>query len=930
MDLRRGFSPGAVARDPADHNIGTVHTSTVIDSDPIPMRGHVRKGLLCLLAGLAVGVLCLRQARGQAPERTALQARADSLAAVGDSLRGERDFAAARRAYRQARAAYREGEAPERAVEMTGNIGVVYYFEGALQDARQVFLRAARRARAIGARKQEANNVNNAGLAEWRLGKYDAALEHIRDAVAIHRDLGNRKQVASGRNNIANIQEERGQFEDALDNLRRALRVSRALKDSVGMAMNLNNMGLVLRSQGQYSEALKVHREALQIHRQAGDSSSVADALNNLGIVLKDQGRYDEALRRYRESLRINRSLGNRSEIATNLNNIGEIQLEQERYTEARQTLRKALRINRQIENRSSVATNLYTVGEVHRRTEAFDQAAAFYRKALRINRELGRQEALAANLYGMGQLHLDEARFATADSVLTRAVRITDELLETATGADRRDYLAREAHTFQALVTSRVRSGDPAGALRAFERGRSRLLAERLSEQDRPDGDRMPTTRQFRAAVDSGRAAVLYANTDTERPLTALVVTGDTIRAREIPGTRQIQSVVDQYREALGRLQLREELVPSAPSSLSLLQEAKGLVGGGTDEDGLAKLVRLYSHDLSVASDNQVLSDGRHRRLGQHLYELLISPLEQDLLGTEELIVVPDGALGYLPFETLVNWEGEYLVEDRSVRYVQSLRVLRLLQQRPDAPPTRSKGLLALGGAIYDPPSRAADTARVSESRITERRRTAEDPWPDLPWSLREVERLGQIASPSRLLTGGQAREDTLQRLNARGALRRYRAVHFATHGLMEPDAPSRSALVLSGAVSPRPDTIGLDGYLTMEEIATLRLDADFVGLSACQTGLGRIYRGTGVVSLAQAFLRAGADATAVSLWPVYDASTMVFMEALYRRVWRDGQPWNRALTETKRAFLAGDHGDRRRDPRFWAPFVHYGRETK
>ncbi|MEF8815496.1 MAG: CHAT domain-containing tetratricopeptide repeat protein [Salinibacter sp.] len=879
-------------------------------------------------------MLCLRPAQGQVLDSATLHARADSLAAAGDSLREEQDFAAAQAAYRQARATYREAGIPKRAAAMTGNIGVVCYREETLQEARQTFLQAAQQAQTAGAREQAANNLNNAGLVEWQLGTYDVALEYIREAVAIHRDLGNRNRVASGRNNIANIQEEQGEFENALENLRWALRVNRALNDSVDIAMNLNNIGLVLRSQGQYGEASKAHRKALRIHRQRGDSSSVADALNNLGIVRKDQGRYDEALRRYRESLRINRTLGNRSEIATNLNNVGEAQLEQGHTADARDAVRKALRINRQIGNRASVATNLYTIGEIHRRTESFEQAETFYRKALRVNRELGRQESLAKTLYGMGQVHLAESRFATADSVLTRAVRITDELLKTATGADRRDYLAREAHTFQALVTARIRAGAPEGALRAFERGRARLLAERLSGQDRPDQDQMPTTRQLRAAVDPGRAAVLYANTDTERPLTALVVTPDAIRAHEIPDTRQVQSVVAQYQEALGRLQLRAELVPSAPSSLSLLQEAKGLVGGEAEKDGLAKLVRLYTHDLSVASASQVLSDGRHRRLGQYLNELLISPLEQDLMGTEELIVVPDGALGYLPFETLVNWAGEYLVEKRSVRYVQSLRVLRRLQQRPDAPPTRSKGLLALGGAVYDTPSRATDTGGVSESQITEskieeRRQRAEGPWPRLPGSLQEVEQIGQIASPSRLLTGPRAREDTLQRLNARGTLRRYRAIHFAAHGLMEPDDPSRSALVLSGAVSPRPDTIGLDGYLTMEEIAALRLDADFVGLSACQTGLGRIYRGTGVVSLAQAFLRAGADATAVSLWPVYDASTKVFMEALYRRVWRVGQPWTRALTETKRAFLDGDHGERLRAPRFWAPFVHYGRET-
>jgi CHAT domain-containing protein len=165
---------------------------------------------------------------------------------------------------------------------------------------------------------------------------------------------------------------------------------------------------------------------------------------------------------------------------------------------------------------------------------------------------------------------------------------------------------------------------------------------------------------------------------------------------------------------------------------------------------------------------------------------------------------------------------------------------------------------------------------------------------------------------------------------MDAQGELEPYRALHFATHGLVVPEAPSQSALVLSGAASTAPDTSGLDGYLTMDEIATLSLDAEFVGLSACQTGLGRIYRGSGVVSLAQAFLRAGADATSVSLWSVYDASTQVFMEAVYRRAWRYDQSWAEALASTKRAFLTGHYGERYQDPRFWGPFVHYGRTAR
>lgn len=874
-----------------------------------------------LLGGVVLGLLGLGAARAQT-----LESRGDSLAAVGDSLRSEQALAAARQAYRQARKAYDQENKPGRVVTMSGNIGVTYYAGDEMSRAYKAFLRAAREAAAAGEVEERADNMNNAGIVEWRLGKYDDAIQHIREAVRIHRELGNRKQVASGRNNIALIQEEQGQFRAALRNLRDALKVNRALGDSGDVAMNLNNMGLILRSRGKYAEALDSHRRALQLHRQAGDSSSVADALNNLGLVLKKQGHDERALARYRESLRINRKLGNRLETATNLNNVGQIELRQGQYTEARRAVQKALQISRELEDRAGVAASRATLAEINRRENALDQAEAGYEEALRINRELGRREAEAENLYGLGQVYLERGQYDRADSVLTRTVRITDALLQTATGTDRRDYLAREAHSFQALVTARVRADRPASALRAFERGRARLLSERLSEQDRPETDQIPPARHLQSAVGPGSAAILYANTDTERPLTALVVTREGIHAHEIPDSSLVQTVVDRYEDALGRLRLRGELAPAVASN-RLLVEAKGLGTAGMEGESLSDLVRLYRHDLGVAPRRQVLSEGRHRLLGQYLYELLISPLEESIRGYEDLIVVPDGALGYLPFETLTDWGGEYLIQKQRVRYVQSLRVLRLLQERPAAPSERQKSLLALGGGVYDAKTYAADTSRLSTPRIADRRRTAEGPWPNLPWSLREVTQLGRFAPSSHLLTGEHMREDTLRSLDERGELRRYRTLHFATHGIVVPDAPAQSALILSGAVTPRPDTMGVDGYLTMDEIAALRLDAEFVALSACQTGLGRIYRGTGVVSLAQAFLRAGADATTVSLWSVYDASTHVFMEALYRRVWTQGQSWDTALAETKRAFLAGDHGKRLRDPRFWAPFVYYGR---
>jgi CHAT domain-containing protein len=140
-------------------------------------------------------------------------------------------------------------------------------------------------------------------------------------------------------------------------------------------------------------------------------------------------------------------------------------------------------------------------------------------------------------------------------------------------------------------------------------------------------------------------------------------------------------------------------------------------------------------------------------------------------------------------------------------------------------------------------------------------------------------------------------------------------------------PETPQLSALVLSQEGAS--DSLAArDGYLTMREIAGMGLQADVAVLSACQTGLGKVVAGEGVVSLSHAFLRAGANATLVSQWKVLDKSTRQFMTAVYERAKADGTSFAEAVTAAKRAFIEGEHGKKNKDPLRWAPFVYYGRE--
>ena len=168
----------------------------------------------------------------------------------------------------------------------------------------------------------------------------------------------------------------------------------------------------------------------------------------------------------------------------------------------------------------------------------------------------------------------------------------------------------------------------------------------------------------------------------------------------------------------------------------------------------------------------------------------------------------------------------------------------------------------------------------------------------------------------------GGSTKSATA--LSASGDLKRFKVIHFATHGLVVPEIPELSAIVLSQF---KEEKEGEDGYLQMNEIAELDINADFVNLSACETGLGKIYGGEGVVGLTQSFLIAGANGISVSLWQVADDSTSTFMVEMYKSVKEQGIDYSTAINQVKRRFINGEFGPNYQAPYYWAPFVYYGK---
>lgn len=322
-----------------------------------------------------------------------------------------------------------------------------------------------------------------------------------------------------------------------------------------------------------------------------------------------------------------------------------------------------------------------------------------------------------------------------------------------------------------------------------------------------------------------------------------------------------------------------------------------------------------ITAYYLTTApSSGQYESSVRAYATAAHqLYQKLILPMAAWL--HTEIVIVPDGALNYLPFETLLSNAPKdptnfktysFLVQKNAFSYAYSATMLQqmALKKHLHEP---SGDLLAFAPFFTDGSTPLSEPLDVE----TGWRNT----FLPLPFSGSEV-LLAQkkMGEKSMLYLGNGA---TLEHFKQKAG--DYRVLHLATHGKANDQNGAASYLVFQSET----DSIR-DGFLYVSDLYSLTLNADLVLLSACETGMGELYQGEGVVSLARAFSYAGAKSVVTSLWSVNDNATLVLMDNLYEEI-QNGKSKNKALAEAKRAYLKQNPAHTGH-PFFWASFVLVG----
>ena len=370
-------------------------------------------------------------------------------------------------------------------------------------------------------------------------------------------------------------------------------------------------------------------------------------------------------------------------------------------------------------------------------------------------------------------------------------------------------------------------------------------------------------------------------------------------------------------------------------------------------------------SYDYAAAIDKLrggimgMKRESQFEAVRNELYEKLLSPVLPYVAGgTKELVIVPDGNLSFLPFDVLrKDADSKVLGDKYAVAFSPSVSVSVISGGKK----TGEKNMLAFGGAWYDTKlSSEQHRANFTSEGISRGAKrgsqgidfelTAENDaqlsfmkndiqkngpkeyfraknlvWQDLPGTITELNALkdGVFKSDSfSQIVQEEASERTVKRLSQEGKLARYPILHFACHGYFDNKIADMSSVLFSEVSLALEGSSDDDGYLTIPETAVLKLNADLVCLSACETGLGKIKAGDGMVGLSRAFMVAGAESVGVSLWCVDDEATAKFMAAMYEKVVKKGMDYVSAYQKTKAEFRKDEDFDH---PYYWAAFMLY-----
>lgn len=739
--------------------------------------------------------------------------------------------------------------------------------------------------------------------------------------------------------NLGNIYKHRGELQKALESLERARKINHDLERRTGELFCVYGIGSVYHDLGDLDKALEHYNEALELGKDVADPGFEAGLRNNIGWVLYRQGHGDQALESYSQALKISRDNNLSSNVASALHNIGTTKVALNRMQEGLEALLEALDL-RKDKDLYPWAQTLRETGTAYQRLGDAEQAAKHYEESLAIGRRIGSPNLVAEGLYRWALLDRERGRSSESLARIREAIELVESVRSQVSVDDLRNSFFASKRVYYELYVAllmELHEREPGGAylrqaLAASENARSRGLLDLLF-QGRIDVHEGidPSLRQRETELSSTLSWLL---TEARGSSPAVGILEQVSRVEQ--DLTQLQTEVRQrYPQYAG---VRYPKALELKGIRDLLREGEALLEYFVGDEGsflfvvtrdalqaytlpprkeISAAVKEIRTLLEQPSDLEI---AQFRRQSRRLYQMLLEPAKSMLGGKRLLLIAPDGPLYFLPFEILLTdgrkSQGEpysrlpYLLLDQAIAYVPSASVLDELRTGTEqsAPESWQKGFVA-----FADPDLAGEAAPVSSLELRGAARPDRSSLGRLPYSKQEVEAIARLFKADEVelyLERNATKKNVLGNPLVANAQR----VHFATHGYVDEVRPELSALVLTSAA-------GQDGDLTVSEIFNMKLKADLLVLSACDTGRGEEVRGEGVVGLTRAFLYAGAKSLVVSLWPVVDRPTARFMEQFYQTLKTTASKAEALRTAKLQMIQSGQA-----NPYFWAPFILSG----
>ncbi len=781
------------------------------------------------------------------------------------------------------------------------------------------------------------------------------------------------------------------QFAEAEPLYRRALSIFEEIQgpDHPNVGLVLNNLGELKREQSRFEEAEPLYKRALAIvERTAGpEHLNVATDLNNLALLYRNQHRYADAEPLYKRALAIKeKALGpEHREVGRGLNNLAGVYAAEERFADAEPLYKRALAIEERVlgPDHASVGLTLASMAVLYAEWGDIAQAVAYQRRATAVRIKLGelalgdddrsKREVLQGSHYF--RFHVLLANRASGDptALLSESFNVAQWALQ--------------SEASDAIAQMSVRFASAGGGLGNVVRERQDLLNQHQAIEGRL---LTATAKADTAGADSARKSIAaleaqllaldrrvsqefpqYVQLARPKPLDvadvrSLLHSDEALIAfLEVDHTGKLPH--EAYAWIVTKTDARWLRLPMTPAEISahVASLRCGLDAAAWETNDGSKCASLLQSSYRAAD----IEAGRPLPFdlakAHALYRALLAPLE-DIIANKHLLIVPSGSLTSLPFQVLVTAKpsdpdpgnsgyttAAWLIKRQAITVLPSVASLAALRKFAKTS-TATQPFIGFGNPLLHGPNRDDHRAWERQScktskpvRTASRGVRSEIPkffrrglanveevrsQPPLPETTDELCAVAAAtgAGEDAVYLGERFNEEAIKALSANGNLGRARIVHFATHGLLAGQTEMMGATKAEPALlltPPSQATEMNDGLLTASEIAQLRLDADWVVLSACNTAAGASDKpGAEALSgLARAFFYAGARALLVSHWAVNSEATVRLIAKAFAELKADAK-LGRAEALRRSMLALAERSGGYDHPANWAPFVVVG----